>query len=198
MKNYEVIIEGTTPLLYGRQYKVPKLDRESPAEYEERTWRNRLHTNEEGGVVISPLQVKNCLRDAAKYLGEKVPGKGKSTYTRNFQSGLMVFDPAPLRDENGNIIKAETVEPLWLSVPSNGMTGGSSRVPKAFPQIPAKWKATVKIAILDEIITQDVLHRHIIQAGNFIGLGAMRVRNGGITGRFKTNLVVHRNDLDAG
>lgn len=172
-------------MLFGRQYAVPKKERESAAEYEERTWQERIHRNERGDAVVPPLMLKNCLRDAAKYLSESIPGKGKSTYTKHFKSGVMVFESAILKNAKGQTIKADTVEPLWLNVPSDGQTGGTKRVSKAFPQIASEWTVTMEISVLDEIITKDVLLRHLTQAGNFIGLGAMRVANGGISGRFK-------------
>jgi hypothetical protein len=184
MKVYTVKLQGTTPMLFGRQYVVPKLSKESAAEYEERTWQERLHKDEAGNVVLSPLSIKNCLRDAAKYLSEPIQGKGKSTYTKHFKSGVMVFEQTLLKDSKGQPIKAEAVEPLWLNVPSDGMTGGTKRVPKAFPQI-KEWQGTVDISVLDDMISKDVLLRHLTEAGNFIGLGAMRVANGGISGRFK-------------
>lgn len=183
MKQYTVKLQGTTPMLFGRQYVVEKLQRESHADYEVRTWQERLHKNDAGNVVISPLSIKNCLRDAAKYLSESIPGKAKHTYTKHFKSGVMVYDESELK-ATGQPIKAESVEPLWLSVPSDGTTGGTKRVPKAFPQV-KEWSATVDVHVLDEVITKDVLERHLVQAGNFIGLGAMRVGNGGISGRFK-------------
>ena len=171
-------------MLFGRQYVVPKLTKESAGEYEERTWRERLHKDEKGNVVLGPLMVKNLLRDVAKYLGEKIVGKRNATYTKHFKSGVMVFEQVPLLDLRGRPISAESVEPLWLNVPSDGMTGGTKRVPKAFPQV-KEWQGTVDIHVLDETITKDVLLRHLTEAGNFIGLGAMRVANGGISGRFK-------------
>lgn len=181
---YTAVLQGTTPMLFGRQYMVDKLNRETPAEYEVRTWQERMHQNAQGGLILNPLMIKNCLRDAAKYLSEPVQGKGKSTYTKHFKSGVMVFDPVALTDLKGSPLKASDVQPLWLNVPSDGMTGGTKRVPKAFPQV-TEWRGTVDIHILDEAIKKDVLLRHLTQAGNFIGLGAMRVANGGISGRFK-------------
>jgi hypothetical protein len=185
MKAYTVKLQGTTPMLFGRQYVLPKLQKESSAEYEERTWRERMHTNDRGEVVLNPLSLKNCLRDAAKYLGESIPGKGKSTYTKHFKSGVMVFNAIEVKDTQGNSIRQADVQPLLLNVPSDGMTGGTKRVPKFFPQVKEGWQGAVEISVLDETITLDVLKRHLTEAGNFIGLGAMRVANGGISGRFK-------------
>jgi len=189
MKTYKVVLEGTTPILFGKQYVVPTLTRESKAEYEERTWRERMHKNTNGEVVLSPLSVKNCLRDAARYLSESIPGKGKSTFTKHFKSGVMCFEQSLIKNASGKAIKADAVDPLWLSVPSDGMTGGSKRVPKAFPQVGVGWTAELEIVVLDEVIGKDVLQRHLTEAGNFIGLGAMRVGNGGICGRFKVSSI---------
>lgn len=163
---------------------VPKLAREGHADYEERTWMNRTHADQFGNAVISPLAIKNCLRDAAKYLSEPIPGKGKSTFTKHFKSGVMVFEEMGLKNFTNQPIKVDAVTPLWLNVPSDGMTGGTKRVPKAFPQV-KEWKGSIEISVLDDTITKDVLLRHLTEAGNFIGLGAMRVANGGISGRFK-------------
>jgi hypothetical protein len=184
MKKYQVKLESNSAILFGRQYSVPKLQKESAHEYEQRTWSERLHRNTQGNVVLNPLSLKNCLRDAAKYLGEPIPGKGKATYTKHFRAGIMVVEDILLTDPKGRPIIADSVEPLWLNVPSDGMTGGTKRVPKAFPRV-SEWQATAEIAVLDDTITEKVLRHHLIEAGNFVGLGAMRVANGGISGRFK-------------
>ena len=183
---YIAKLKSTTPVLFGRMYGAdePKKEREGHADYEERTWSARLHKNEKGQVIFQPLQFKNCLRDAAKYLSESIPGKGKSTFTKHFKSGIMVFDSMQLYTPTGRPILAADVPPLWLNVPSDGMTGGTKRVPKAFPEV-KEWAGTIEIHVLDKTITRDVLHRHLTEAGNFIGLGSMRVGNGGITGRFE-------------
>jgi hypothetical protein len=186
MKAYKVELVSNSPLLFGRMYsaEVPKESKESPAEYEARTWIGRTHVDAQGNVVIPPLALKNCLRDVARYLGEKIQGKRNATYTKHFKSGVMVLDSMILKTPEGKTIKLDDIEPLWLNVPSDGTTGGTKRVPKAFPQV-KQWKGTAEIHVLDETITKDVLERHLIEAGNFIGLGAMRVANGGISGRFK-------------
>ncbi len=78
----------------SRHYDVPKLEKEIAKDYEARTWRERLHVTEGGFVFIPPIAFKNCLAEAAKFLGIQIPGKGKSTYTKHFEAGVLVVDAA--------------------------------------------------------------------------------------------------------
>jgi hypothetical protein len=43
--------------------------------------------------------------------------------------------------------------------------------------------------VLDEIITAPILKEFLIESGNFIGLGSLRVSNNGIFGRFGVGAV---------
>lgn len=177
MKNVIVQLESVSPYSQSRHYDVPKLDREIPKDYEARTWRHRLHVNEHGNVFIPPTSFKNCLSEAAKYLNIQISGKGKSTYTKHFEAGVLVVEPLDLK------IKAESVNGEWLFVPADGRRGGGKRVEKCFPLIP-EWKGVVNFLILDEIITEDVFAQVIKGAGQFIGVGRFRPRNNGYYGRF--------------
>ena len=47
---------------------------------------------------------------------------------------------------------------------------------KCFPLIP-KWDGEVEIHVLDDTITQEDLEEHLVQAGQFIGLGSFRPEN---------------------
>jgi len=176
-KTYLVSVKGISPYSQSKHYEEPKHDKESSADYEARTWRLRMHTNEAGNVVIPPMQFKKCLEDAAKYLSISIPGKGKATYTKHFKAGVMVVDETPLP------IKAEDVKAEWLFVPSDGIAGSGKRVKKCFGVIPS-WKAKVPFIILDETITMPVLKQHLDEAGSLIGIGRFRPRNGGFYGRF--------------
>lgn len=173
-------IKSESPITFARYYlpDVPKLDKESSADYEERTWRERAHYDPKTQEVwIPPLALKNCLGDAAKFLSIQIPGKGKSTYTKHFDAGILVTDPLMLG------VKKDALERLTIHAPADGRPGGSKRVIKHFPMI-REWKAEAKIIILDDTITKDVLVKHIEEAGKFIGMGSLRVRNRGINGRF--------------
>ncbi len=177
----KVSIEGISPLSFSRHYTdgVEKLPKESAKDYEVRTWRNRLHVNDDGFVFIPPMAFKNALSEIAKYLSVQIPGKGKSTYTKHFEAGILVVDPVILP------IKAEDVKGEWLFVPASGKRGDGKRVSKCFPVIPIGWSGIVECHIIDSTITKDVFDQHMREAGSFIGIGRFRPRNNGFYGRFR-------------
>lgn len=183
MKTYEIEIKSVSPIAFGRYYapEVPKLEREKPDDYEARTWINRAHFDANGKVVLPALAIKNALLAAAKYSGEQIPGQGKKTYSAKFASGVLIVKDAVIGTR-------EDIKGLWLHVPSDGKRGGSSRVMKCFPTIET-YKTKVEVIVLDEIITAEVLKKTLVEAGNFIGLGSLRVQNNGVLGRFNVGAV---------
>jgi len=178
-----VELRGISPYSPGQHYDVPKLKGETLKEYEARTFRERLHINEANEVVMPQTALKNCLWDAAKYKSVQIPGKGKSTYTKHFESGIMVMEPMLLL-ANKQPIQKESVPPNWIFVPSDGMKGGGKRVEKCFP-IVHQWGGSVVFYVLDEIIHKDVFRDTLETAGKFIGLGTFRPARGGFYGRFE-------------
>jgi len=173
---------SVSPYSQSKHHYDPKQDREIPKDYEARTWRSRMHVDDSGIVYIPPMALKNCISEAAKFLGIQVPGKGKSTYTKHFEAGLLVTDGPSLG------IKATDVEGQWLFLPSDGVRGSGKRVDKCYPLIKS-WKCTAVFYVLDEIITQDVFTDHLKKAGAFIGLGRFRPRQNGFYGRFDVGKV---------
>lgn len=173
-------IESLSPYSQSKVITTRKKDKETHEDHEKRVWRERLHTNEKGEVFIPPTAFKNNLSEAAKYLSIQIPGKGKATYTKHFEAGILVVDSLILP------IPRDDVQGEWVYVPSDGRRGGTTRVWKCFPLIP-EWAGTVRYLIFDETITYDVFRYHLEQAGQFIGLGRFRPRNNGYYGRFKVN-----------
>jgi len=178
MKTATVKLESTSPYSQSRHYQVAKLEKESAADFEARTWRERMHTTKDGNVFIPPMAFKNCISEAAKFLGIQIPGKGKSTYTKHFEAGVLVTEALVLP------VKASDVDGEWLFVPADGKRGSGKRVEKCFPVIPM-WEGAVQFHILDETITQSVFRQHLEEAGKFIGIGRFRPRNNGFYGRFE-------------
>lgn len=182
MKTATVKLKSTTPYSQSKHYVTDKLPKELAKDYEARTWKDRLHVNAAQEVVIPPMALKNCLSECAKFLGIQIPGKGKATYTKHFEAGLMVLDDLQLG------IKKEDVPGEWFFVPSDGVRGSGKRVEKCFPVI-REWSATTTIYILDETITREVLEQHLTAAGAFIGMGRFRPRNNGFYGRFTAEVL---------
>ena len=177
MKTAIVGLRSVSPYSQSRHYTVDKLPRELARDYEARTWRERLHVNSDGNVFIPPMAFKNALSEAAKFLSMPVPGKGKATYTKNIEAGILVPEGVDLG------IRAADVEGEWLFLPSDGKRGSGKRVDKCFPLI-RQWSGHVTFLILDEIVTREVFAEHIELAGKFIGIGRFRPRNNGFYGRF--------------
>lgn len=182
MKQATVTLKSISPYSQSRHYEAEKLPKELPKDYEARTWRERLHVNDDGRVFIPPMSFKNCLSEAAKFLGIQIPGKGKSTYTKHFEAGVLVTDALVLD------VPAKDVKGEWLFVPSDGVRGSGKRVNKCFPII-HEWSGDVTFFVLDETITEDVFTNHLKQAGAFIGIGRFRPRNNGFYGRFSVESV---------
>jgi hypothetical protein len=173
-----VTLKNVSPYSQSRHHDELKRERELPNDYEARTWRKRLHVDADGLVIIPPMAFKNALSEAAKFLSRQIPGKGKATYTKHFEAGVLVTEPA----QTG--LKASEIEGEWLFLPSDGKRGSGTRVMKCYPRID-KWQVQVRFYILDEIITQDVFTDHLDKAGKFIGIGRFRPRNNGYYGRFE-------------
>lgn len=178
MKTAIATIKGVSPYSQSKHYSTEKLPKELAKDYETRTWRDRLHATDDGTVFIPPMSFKNCLSEAAKFLSLQIPGKGKATYTKHFEAGVLVTDALHLD------IKKDDVPGEWLFVPADGIRGSGKRVEKCFPVI-HQWNGDVTFHILDETITRDVFEHVLTQAGAFIGIGRFRPRNNGFYGRFK-------------
>lgn len=165
---------------YGQSRKVyePKLPEELNDAYEKRTWREKAHYDESENIIIPPMQFANSLKEAAKYLSIQIPGKGKATFTKNFEAGVMVTEPVILP------IKKKDVKGLWLFVPADGRRGSGKRVDKCFPVIDS-WEGTVTYNVIDDIITEEVFRKVLIASGSLIGIGFFRPRNCGYYGRFE-------------
>lgn len=180
LKTATATIIGVSPYSQSRAIQSIRNTGESHDAFEQRTWKERLHVNEDGFVFIPPMAIKNMLSDCARFLSESVPGKGKATYTKHFEAGIMVLTPAVMS------IKAEDVSGETLFVPSDGKKGGSKRVFKTFPYMP-KWSANIEILLIDPILEDKPgkVKEYLEHSGKFIGLGRFRPRNGGFYGRFE-------------
>ena len=180
MKIAECTLTSLSPYCQGKPYTVDKLPKELAVDYEERTWRERCHADKDGQVFIPPMALSNNIKNAAGFDPISITGRGKSTYTKHFVSGIMCSDPLLLD------IHKDEIEGYWMFVPSDGKRGGGTRVWKCFPRV-LEWSGKMTYYILDDIITEDIFAQVIGTGGNLIGIGSHRVQNGGYYGRFKVD-----------
>lgn len=170
-------LKSASPYAQSKPVHSKKTRDETHDDFEQRTWKERCHIDRSGNAFIPPMAFKNCIAEAAKYKSIQIPGKGKATYTKHFEAGILCVEPMMLG------MNIDQVEQLRLFVPADGRRGGSRRVWKSFPVF-AEWEGTVQYTILDEIVDNEVFEQHLVDAGQFIGIGMFRPRNNGYFGRF--------------
>jgi len=177
----ECDLVGVSPLSFSKAIQSKLETGEAHDDFEERTWMERLHVDANGEVFIPPNALKNMLAATAAYLSESIPGKGRQTYTKNFEAGIMVVEPLML----GIKATSNEIQKERLFVPSDGKKGGSKRVWKNFPTI-LKWQTHIEILLFDPILMgkPEKVEEYLKHAGKFIGFLRFRPRNGGYYGRF--------------
>ena len=177
MKTATAKLKSLSPYSQSRMHAAEKQDKETHDAYEKRTWREKAHVTAEGLVFIPPTAFTQGLAAAAKFNPQQIPGRGKSTYTKHFRSGVMVTEGPVLE------VKVADVTGEWINANSDGVRGSGKRVQRCFPTIPA-WQAQVTFYILDDTITEAVFAAVLREFGAFIGIGRFRPENGGYYGRF--------------
>jgi hypothetical protein len=187
MKTATVTIKGLSPYSQSKYLLEKKKPDEGQDDFERRIWKDRLHVTDDGTVFIPPMAIKKAITSAASFLSVQIKGKGKKTYTKHFQSGVLITDPIPID------IAVDDIEPEELMLdgqPGKAKLGsGGTRVMRCYPKIPHGWIARVKVVIISPDITNAVFEQHIEAAGMFIGIGRFRPENGGFYGRFEvTNI----------
>jgi hypothetical protein len=174
-----VVIRGLSPLSQSKAILSERGPNEQHSEFEKRTWRERIHADEETGICFNPpMAFKNCLSEAAKYLSMKVPGKRNATYTKHFEAGIYIDTPLFLGQH------VDSVKSELLFVPSDGVRGGGKRVYKYFPVF-REWGGEIRFTVLDDIITEEAFKTHLQAAGAFKGVGRFRPGSNGYYGRFE-------------
>lgn len=181
MKQAVVEFKSVAPYSQSKHYEVEKLSGESNDDHEKRTWRKRMHVTDDGHVFIPPLSFANCVKESAKRMSIKIPGRGQKTYTKAFEAGLLVLEPLKLP------VRAEDVPCDALFVPSDGIPGSGKRVTKHFPRID-EWAGVVTFHLLDDSVTREVFAATVQNAGNLVGLGRFRPARGGYYGRFSAEV----------
>jgi hypothetical protein len=176
-------LEGVSPYSQSRMHRLPKLEKESEDARDARTWREKGHYDADNNLVIPAMGLKQALDAVAKYLSERIPGKGQATYSKHFRSGVLVFHDLPVY-KDGKPVHRDDMYECGINANADGVRGSGKRVWRRFPQISHPWTAKGSIAVTDYTIEADLLERYLQDVGRFIGLGRFRPENGGSNGRF--------------
>jgi hypothetical protein len=172
---------GIGDMMYGKRVTSEKKSDETHDQFDQRIWREKVHLRD-GQCCLTPFFLRNGLEAASKWLAMKL--EGKKTFTKRFQAGVLVTEYILLTDHSGRPLAIDDVDPIRLFVPGDGRRGSSTRVDRTFPTV-HEWKGRASITVFDGVITEEVLVKHLDAMGKFVGVGAMRVQNGGINGRFR-------------
>lgn len=180
MRTCTVKIVGQAPYSASRAHESEKLPKEGPDAYEQRTWKNKAHIKD-GQVYVPPMAFKMGVDRAAKMLGRQIPGKGKATYTKFFESGVIVTEPVLIAAEDA--IKMERVH-----ANADGVRGSGKRVWRNFPRID-DWTGEVTFHVIADEITNEVFEEAVRYAGIAVGVGRFRPERGGYFGRFEVEAI---------
>ena len=180
MRTLIATLRGISPYSQSTFFTSEKLPKETSAAFEERCWRERMHLNNAGEVIVPPMAIKYAIDEACKRLALQVPGEGKTRYTKFFEAGYMVPEPPCLG------IKGDDVEGEWIWASSTGKKGkdGGTRVRRCYPTIP-EWSCDAVFKVLEDKIPNDVFLKCLESAGLFVGIGRFRPENQGYYGRFQ-------------
>lgn len=178
MRVATIELESKSPYCQSRYHGLAPNKNEEWGPFEERIWKEKGHWDENGQMYIPPFAFKNCLAAAAKYLNVKKKGKGMSTWTKNFESGVLVLEPIVLPETKDKVNFVE------IHCDPKGKVGGSSRVLRRFP-IVHQWTGIAVVYVTDETIPDAIFSDVVSAGGKFVGLGSFRIANRGIYGGFK-------------
>jgi len=180
MRVCKVHFTGTAPYSSSRAHCEPLLPKETKDAQEERTWMLKAHTRGDD-AFIPPMAFKIGLDRAAKMLGRQIPGKGKATYTKFFESGVIVTEPVI-------IAKVSDMGCERVHANADGVRGSGKRVWRKFPRFDT-WSGVVEFHVIADEITPDIFEEAIRYAGVAVGVGRFRPERGGYFGRFNVDKI---------
>lgn len=190
MKIATAQLKSTAPMSQSAPHQESRFDGEAHDAYDLRTWMHHLHVHGSGFISIPAMSFKQGLTSAAKFVGGKIKGRGQATWTKRFESGVLIHED-PITD-----IRAKTPAGEWIAdgstgfirellyMNADGVRGSNKRVWRNYPRI-EEWSGTLVAYILDDLIDEKTFTETIEAMGKFIGVGRFRPEKGGLYGRFK-------------
>lgn len=178
-------ITGNTGLCWGKRSPEVRRDDEAHDAFDERTALTRVRLDENNNVAISSQGLKKAILVGATRLNIKVPGGGgKATFKARLTAALLVTQEAFAVYKNGKLVTLDDLSIEAIDVPANPDKPKGPRVTRRFPKLYGTWEAACSYLLTDEMITEDLMLKHIRAAGIFDGIGTFRVGTGQSHGLF--------------
>lgn len=173
MQEFNVTIEGVTPLLQNRFLEAQLEGGSKKKTGAERALdpHAKLYVLPDGTIYQPAVCITRCLVDAGKNF--QIKGKRKATYSKLFGSSIAV-EPDAIPHKNQKWI------PFSISA-VNPMTKGRMMVVRPMFQ---EWKLSFALQVLDEGITMEVVKEALDYAGMYVGIGDWRPEKKGKYGKF--------------
>lgn len=168
-------IEGLAPLSWTK-FIPPKAGDEDGKTYEEREWKTKFHSREDGTLLVPSMGLRNSFAQGGKDEGI---GRGAARAKNLIRTATIPSVPYYELDKKVSDLRGE-----WRMMPSNPARDSGARVPKLLPMLD-EWSVTGELQIVDERLTEDLMARCITRGGFTCGVGALRVEGGGVLGRYK-------------
>jgi hypothetical protein len=173
-----VKIKGRAPLSQSRMHDTPKLEGESHADYDARTWREKCNYDSNGIVFVPAMAFKQAMDNAAKRLSIPDPDNKRASLTKYFVSDVVC-------ENNLSIgIHKDAMPSIRINANSDGVRGSGKRVLRTLPQI-QEWEGTTSFFVMEEKIKPEIFKKVLTAAGNSVGVGQFRPEKGGLNGRFE-------------
>ena len=172
-KEYDVKVEGVTPLLFNRFLDMSidsKVKKRSGATKDVNV-ELKLYKDGKGQVCVPATWLYGALVEAGKNF--KVQGKGKSTYSKLIGSTIKI-NPEMF------ITSPQTWEPYSISA-VNPMTRGRMMVTR--PRM-NKWAFEFRLEFNEDDLPVEVIKNVLDYAGEYVGVGDWRPAKKGQFGKF--------------
>ena len=180
----KVTIRGTAPYSQSRKVdpRFPRGKDESYEAWEDRVWRERVHTADDGDSITIPAHALHQAMVVGAQKGRLVPQVRNSSRERlagRLETGVMVLGEATTD------MRKSAAQKITILAHSNGdrKAKKATRVERSYPAWDA-WTATFEVALVDESLTLDDLREALRWAGLVCGLGRFRPECMGHNGRF--------------
>lgn len=180
MRIVTVTVKSLTPYSSSKYVEEDLLKGETKDAHERRRWREKAHIDELGEVFIPGAGFKLALDETSAVLKEKIKGKGNSTYTKIFQTGVCAISDMPLG------LRIDDLKCREFFCHANGQRAPGPRVPRIFPYV-KEWGGKITFSIFNDALPEEVFERYFEQAGFLAGVGRGRPITGSPAGngRFK-------------